>query len=487
MRISLYKKGIVLLAIPLSLQLLFAFWFAFTYSDVAASLKYQAARINAAVKASNVAVLTMMFAADASQFLNEVKTSRKSGFFSAVMASETELESALDELAEVGHPYQDLIAATRDIATLMKNYLSTTSNELMSHEDFAKTFDFTSYFRKHIVSTRKDLLKKVSSLSALPPSQSVLLFTKSNQVDVTIISALLICVFANIAASAALWVVIRRNVVANVSKLNENFTRLAHNQALLPPIEGSDEFADFDREFHGIAQELINARAERHQYLDIMSSSMREPLVDLEKFIDRLNKGDYMKLNERAGKLAEMTAQSTSRLVYMLNELIDYEQIEQGIFMLSLSATSAHRMIDDAISSVKAAADNKQISIHCQCAYDLELHADPDRLIRVLINLLTNAIKFSPNMSAITVKALHSADSTTFVVEDQGRGIPENMLTKIFERYQQVDQIADSKAQKGSGLGLAICKTIVDAHKGTIWAENHTGGARFCFSIPSNE
>ncbi|MDZ4835587.1 MAG: ATP-binding protein [Candidatus Melainabacteria bacterium] len=140
-------------------------------------------------------------------------------------------------------------------------------------------------------------------------------------------------------------------------------------------------------------------------------------------------------------------------------------------------------MIDNAITCVQFRARNAKIEIRRDCD-DIAFDADPDRLVQVMTNLLTNAIKFSPQDSIVEVHAVRGPGGiTTFAVEDQGRGVPEDKLAKIFMRYEQVE-LSDSTQKQGTGLGLAICRTIVEAHGGEIWAENNGAkGARFSFSI----
>jgi signal transduction histidine kinase len=112
--------------------------------------------------------------------------------------------------------------------------------------------------------------------------------------------------------------------------------------------------------------------------------------------------------------------------------------------------------------------------------------ADPDRVLQMLTNLIGNAIKFSPNGGEIHLVARNLGDGEARIeVHDQGRGIPEDKLEVIFERFQQVDA-SDSRAMGGTGLGLAICRSIVQQHGGRIWAESAPGrGASFFFTLPT--
>jgi two-component system sensor histidine kinase KdpD len=107
---------------------------------------------------------------------------------------------------------------------------------------------------------------------------------------------------------------------------------------------------------------------------------------------------------------------------------------------------------------------------------------DQDRIVQVLTNLITNAIKFSPKGSTITVTGEVADPFVRLCVTDQGPGLPPGMETRVFEKYQQVEK---EHAKRGFGLGLTICKMLVELHGGTIRAQNlPEGGSRFCFSLP---
>ena len=110
--------------------------------------------------------------------------------------------------------------------------------------------------------------------------------------------------------------------------------------------------------------------------------------------------------------------------------------------------------------------------------------ADADRVVQTLINLVGNAIKFSPPGSAVTLSAVPDGNVVLFSVRDQGRGVPENRLEVIFERFEQVDS-SDAREKGGTGLGLSISRSIVERLGGRIWAENNAeGGSTFSFTLP---
>jgi signal transduction histidine kinase len=150
---------------------------------------------------------------------------------------------------------------------------------------------------------------------------------------------------------------------------------------------------------------------------------------------------------------------------------------------LYLAQIKIKTVIKRAVASVRTFADRNKIEIEADPT-NVELEADPDRLVQVLVNLLTNAVKFSPPNSAITISVTEDSDWVQVTVKDRGRGIPESHRAVIFERFRQVED-ADAQEKGGTGLGLSICKNIVEVHGGTIGVDSEDGkGSSFWFKLP---
>ncbi|MGA9377908.1 MAG: ATP-binding protein, partial [Phormidium sp.] len=150
---------------------------------------------------------------------------------------------------------------------------------------------------------------------------------------------------------------------------------------------------------------------------------------------------------------------------------------------------NAAKILNQAVESMQALADQAQIKLIAQ-PLNIEMWADPDRLLQTFTNLLSNAIKFSESGSNVWINTelkkseKFPSDLILFTVKDQGRGIPADKLHLIFERFQQVDA-SDSRKKGGTGLGLAICRHIVEQHEGKIWAESILGkGSTFHILLP---
>jgi signal transduction histidine kinase len=160
--------------------------------------------------------------------------------------------------------------------------------------------------------------------------------------------------------------------------------------------------------------------------------------------------------------------------------------MEAGQLAIDCRITSVLPIFERSFESVKAFAERQTVNIKIVDT-DIKIYADSDRIIQVIINLLSNAIKFSPANSTITLEAVPVENKFVELrVIDQGRGIPETFLKNMFQRFQQVDKIGDTKKKKGTGLGLSICKSLVELHGGTIGVHSVEGqGSTFWFRIPA--
>jgi signal transduction histidine kinase len=209
---------------------------------------------------------------------------------------------------------------------------------------------------------------------------------------------------------------------------------------------------------------------------------MRTPLHSISGFAKLMLEEDVSDGATRKEFLSIMVQQSES-----LNKLIDdlshilYDKSEA--FSIHKEPVSSYKIITEAIDSVQGMAEQKKNLIsHNLTTSLLEVEADAFRIKQVIINLLTNAIKFSPENRPIFLKAGVRDEELLVQVIDYGIGIPKAELPAIFNRYYQAENRGDVE---GTGLGLYICQQIIQAHGGRIWAESVEGeGSTFCFSLP---
>jgi len=222
----------------------------------------------------------------------------------------------------------------------------------------------------------------------------------------------------------------------------------------------------------------------RREFVAIVSHDLRTPLSGIVGGLNLLSEGVCGELPARAQEIVRIADRSASRLMSLINDLLDIEKLEAGMMNIEAVPADIRELILSAVSDIETLADKSEIEIVIEAPTQIAL-ADKDRIIRVLINLLANAIKFSPPSSQIIVSSMAKNDYVEVSITDSGRGIPEHFRHLLFQKFQQSDG-ADSTKKGGTGLGLAICKAIVEQHRGSIGVDSTEGkGSRFWFRLPA--
>ncbi|MES2372224.1 MAG: ATP-binding protein [Bacteroidota bacterium] len=217
-------------------------------------------------------------------------------------------------------------------------------------------------------------------------------------------------------------------------------------------------------------------------FIATVSHELKTPLASSDFSLKLLEDERVGSLNTEQKELVQNLKGDNQRLLKILSELLDLSQVESGKIQLNISAIDPVSAVKRAIESVAVTALNKEIGIKTNMGENLpKIKADEEKTAWVLINLLTNAIKYSPDKSFINVQVNSNADTVQFIVEDHGRGIEQEHLSKIFDRFYKVP----GTEKKGTGLGLSISKEFIEAMNGTIGVESELGkGSRFYFSLP---
>lgn len=235
--------------------------------------------------------------------------------------------------------------------------------------------------------------------------------------------------------------------------------------------------------------ERKDAERLKQEVLAMVSHDLRSPLSSLKVALELLTEGILGELNERGLRVMGKAEQSVNTLINMINDLLEVEKLEFGGFSLDLQKASISEIAHQAIDMLANDCEQKGIQVACDLG-DFTAQVDRDRVHRVFLNLLGNAIKFSPQGSPIEIKGqLISAETNKQMLEvrviDRGPGIPPDKLALVFEKFRQAGR-ADAVEKAGSGLGLAICKAIVEAHGGKIGVDSEVGrGSSFWFHLPT--
>ncbi len=222
----------------------------------------------------------------------------------------------------------------------------------------------------------------------------------------------------------------------------------------------------------------------KRDFVAMVSHDLRTPLTSIQMVHSLLAAGAYGELTEDGKESVEGAQDCCDRLITLVNDLLDLERMESGRMDLSLEPIPVEQIIKPSVNMVANAVKQKKIELVLETEENPRVMADKERMIQVLINLVSNAVKFSPENSKLTISTSKDDKFAYVHVKDEGRGVPENMRISIFERFKQVKK-TDSKGRKGSGLGLAISKAIVELHGGQIGVESEEGrGSTFHFSLP---
>ena len=239
----------------------------------------------------------------------------------------------------------------------------------------------------------------------------------------------------------------------------------------------------------GIGEDITEKfRLERmkSEFISIVSHELKTPLTAMQVSLSLLDGKFIDPASEEGEESIKIATEGVDRLVRLVDDILDLERLRTG--KLTIVKTNCHtqNIIKGAIAQTKELVKQTEIKIAVP-RESFACFADGDRLIQVLTNLITNAIKFSPYQSTIELSISEEIDDQPYLlfsIRDRGRGIPSNNLESIFERFQQVDA-SDSREKGGTGLGLAISRDIVEQHGGKIWAESVLEeGSTFFFTIP---
>ena len=220
----------------------------------------------------------------------------------------------------------------------------------------------------------------------------------------------------------------------------------------------------------------------RQDFISNVSHELRTPLASLKALTETLQDG-ALEDPPAAQRFLQKIETEVDSLSLMVTELLELSRIESGRVPLKMQAISPRNLIEPAVERLRLQAERAGLGISIVCPADLPaVLADPSRLEQVLVNLLHNAIKFTPSGGHIEVSATRQNEAVFFTVKDSGVGIASEDLPRIFERFYKADR---SRSGGGTGLGLAISRHLVEAHGGRIWVESEEGrGSVFSFSIP---
>lgn len=227
---------------------------------------------------------------------------------------------------------------------------------------------------------------------------------------------------------------------------------------------------------------------ERREFVSNVSHELRTPLTSVKSYSEALIDGAWQD-NQVAPQFLEVIQSETNRMIRMVGNLLDLSKIDGGQIKPQMELIDFKRIVSHILDrfefTLDSEAESKKYKIERQfTTRELYLEIDQDRMTQVIDNIMSNAIKYSPDGGTITVKIMDNTDSIILSISDQGLGIPQKDLPHLFNRFYRVDK-ARARDQGGTGLGLAIAKEVVEMHRGKIWAESQENmGSTFFVQLP---
>ena len=231
-----------------------------------------------------------------------------------------------------------------------------------------------------------------------------------------------------------------------------------------------------------ITQRDLLARM-KDDFISITSHELRTPLTAIRGSLGLVANDVLGPIPKEAHDVLDIALENADRLVRLVNDFLDMHRMDSGRAGLDLAERSIDDIFAEVVRTMSPVAESARITIR-SVPTGLTVRADSARLVQVLVNLVQNAVKFSPTGSDVELSARLRNRDVVVSVKDHGRGIPRDHVGHVFEPFHQVDA-SDSRDRIGSGLGLAICRRIIDQHGGRIWVEQpRTGGSIFRFTVP---
>ncbi|QKS73091.1 cell wall metabolism sensor histidine kinase WalK [Paenalkalicoccus suaedae] len=226
---------------------------------------------------------------------------------------------------------------------------------------------------------------------------------------------------------------------------------------------------------------------ERREFVANVSHELRTPLTSMKSYLEALQDG-ALQDPDIAPQFLEVTANETDRMIRLVNDLLQLSKMDSKDYNMNVATIHAPQLINQVVDRFEMSTKNQAIDFKRKIVDEpIAIKGDRDKLMQLMDNIVSNAVKYSPEGGSITVSLKQEKDRIVVSVKDEGVGIPKENIPNVFDRFYRVDK-ARSRNLGGTGLGLAIAKEIALAHGGNIWVSSEWGkGTTFSFSLPYAE
>jgi signal transduction histidine kinase len=287
-----------------------------------------------------------------------------------------------------------------------------------------------------------------------------------------------VAVASSTVAIAAAYLV-GRSITHPVDRLCDVSGALARGDlSARAPEQGPAEIAELGAAFNAMATQLEDLFDARRELLAWASHDLRTPLAAIRAMIEAIEDGVATPT-----QYTQALAKQTQTLSTLVDDLFELARIDAGVLTLELKEVSLAGLVDSCVRGLEAEAGRRNVRLETRINGAPPVRCAPDKVERVLLNLLANALRHTPSDGSVAVLVEPAHDHVRVSVEDSGEGIAPDTLRRVFDRFWRGNP---ARPAGSSGLGLAIARGLIEAHGGRIWAENRsTGGACVSFTLPA--
>ena len=273
---------------------------------------------------------------------------------------------------------------------------------------------------------------------------------------------------------------VARSIADSIDRVREASVELAQgNLDARAPEGGPAEVAELAASFNEMGANLSRLFDTRRELVAWASHDLRTPLANMQAMLEALEDG----LGEPE-EYVPVLREQVRVLSLLVDDLFELARIDAGALTLELHRLPVAPVVSSSLRGVEAEARSRHVTLAAEVEDDVTARFAPEKVERVLMNLLTNALRHTPTDGVVAVRVEPHAGEVRVAVEDTGEGLDAEAQERMFERFWRGDQ---SRSSRGAGLGLAIARGLVEAHGGRIWAEDREGGgARVCFTLPAS-
>ena len=272
---------------------------------------------------------------------------------------------------------------------------------------------------------------------------------------------------------------VARSIADSIDRVREASVELAHgNLDARAPEGGPAEVAELAASFNEMGANLSRLFDTRRELVAWASHDLRTPLANMQAMLEALEDG----LGE-PDEYVPVLREQVRVLSMLVDDLFELARIDAGALTLEMHRLPVAPIVSSSLRGVEAEARSRHVTLAAEVDDDVIARFAPEKVERVLMNLLTNALRHTPSDGAVAVRVEPHPGEVQVAVEDSGEGLDAEAQERMFERFWRGDQ---ARSARGAGLGLAIARGLVEAHCGRIWAEDREGGgARVCFTLPA--